>query len=108
MRYGLLSQADLERAVAIVLSERKRLGVVLVRARAAGRDRVEEAVGLHAREILFNALEPAGGVAMSSRRSRTRCSRPTPSARYSTGQLILEATRRVHDPEMVRTVPWAT
>ena len=65
---------------------------------------VEEAIGLHAREVLFNAHRPArphlrlrgaGGLARS---------RPTPSARYSTGQLILEATRRILDPEMVRTV----
>ncbi len=103
VRYGLLSQADLERAVAIVLQERKRLGVVLVELGLLERDRVEEAIGLHAREILFNALGRPGLSCVFEELSDSLVETDAVCP-YSTGQLILEATRRILDPEMVRTV----
>ena len=103
VRYGLLSQADLERAVAIVLKERKRLGVVLVELGLLERDRVEEAIGLHAREILFNALGRPGLSCVFEELSDSLVETDAVCP-YSTGQLILEATRRILDPEMVRTV----
>jgi len=103
VRYGLLSQADLERAVAIVLKERKRLGVVLVDLGLLERDRVEEAIGLHAREILFNALGRPGLSCVFEELSDSLVETDAVCP-YSTGQLILEATRRILDPEMVRTV----
>jgi len=103
VRYGLLSQADLERAVAIVLRERKRLGVVLVELGLLERDRVEEAIGLHAREILFNALGRPGLSCVFEELSDSMVETDAVCP-YSTGQLILEATRRILDPEMVRTV----
>ncbi|HKC12920.1 MAG TPA: protein kinase, partial [Vicinamibacteria bacterium] len=43
VRYGLLSQADLDRAIAIVLRERKRLGAVLSDLGLLERGRLEEA-----------------------------------------------------------------
>jgi hypothetical protein len=103
VRYGLLSQADLERAVAIVLRERKRLGVVLVELGLLERDRVEEAIGLHAREILFNALGRPGLSCVFEELSDSLVETDAVCP-YSTGQLILEATHRILDPEMVRTV----
>jgi tetratricopeptide (TPR) repeat protein len=103
VRYGLLSQADLDRAVAIVLKERKRLGVVLVELGLLERDRVEEAIGLHAREILFNALGRPGLSCVFEELSDSLVETDAVCP-YSTGQLILEATRRILDPEMVRTV----
>jgi serine/threonine protein kinase len=103
VRYGLLSQADLERAVVIVLRERRRLGAVLGELGLLERSRIEEAVGLHAREILFSVLGRSDvsctfeDLAESLIETDLVCP-------LSTGQLILEATRRVLDPDLVRTV----
>ena len=60
VRYGLIGQEDLDRAVAIVLRERRRLGAVLGELGLLERSRIEEAIGLHAREILFNAIGRPG------------------------------------------------
>jgi hypothetical protein len=103
VRYGLLSQADLDRAVAIVLSERRRLGAVLGELGLLERSRIEEAVGLHAREILFNVLGRAD-VSCTFEELADSLMETDLVCPLSTGQLILEATRRILDPELVRTV----
>jgi curved DNA-binding protein CbpA len=101
VRYGLLSQADLERAVAIVLRDRKRLGIVLSELGLLDRSHLEEAVGLHVREILFNVLERSGGVHAFEDVAEGDLEAELGST-LSTGELILEATRRVQDPALVR------
>jgi serine/threonine-protein kinase len=99
VRYGVISQGDLERA----LETEKRLGPVLSGMGLLDREGLEEALGLHVREILFAMLEGADGSPSfeelddSASESEVICS-------LSTGQVILEATRRVLDPEMVRQV----
>jgi serine/threonine protein kinase/tetratricopeptide (TPR) repeat protein len=101
VRYGLLGQADLERAVAVVLRERKRLGAVLSETGLLEVDALQEAVGIHVREILFSALDQADvafnfeDLAESSLETDLVCPQ-------SMGQVILEATRRVFDPALVR------
>ena len=103
VRYGLISQADLDRAVEIVLRERKRLGAVLADLGVLERSRIEEAIGLHAREVLFNALGRPGLTCVFEELADSLVETDAVCP-YSTGQLILEATRRILDPEMVRTV----
>jgi serine/threonine protein kinase len=103
VRYGLLSQADLERAVAIVLRERRRLGAVLGEMGLLERSRIEEAVGLHAREILFSVLGRSD-VSCTFEELAESLIETDLVCPLSTGQLILEATRRVLDPDLVRTV----
>ena len=103
VRYGVISQADLERALVIVRSDRKRLGAVLAELGLLDQDGVAEAIGLHAREILFNAISRPGVSCMFEEAAESALENDG-ACRSSTGQLILEATRRVHDPEMVRTV----
>ncbi len=103
VRFGLISQQDLDRAVPIVLRERRRLGAVLGELGLLEGSRLEEAIGLHSREILFNAIGRPGlscvfeELADSLMETDVVCP-------FSTGQLILEATRRILDPELVRTV----
>jgi serine/threonine protein kinase/tetratricopeptide (TPR) repeat protein len=103
VRYGLITDEDRQRALAVVLRERRRMGGVLAELGVLDRGRVEEAVGLHAREVLFGAIG----------RPRLACSfeeldegliETDLGSSVSTGQLILEATRRILDPELVRTV----
>jgi serine/threonine protein kinase/tetratricopeptide (TPR) repeat protein len=103
VRYGLLSQEDLDRALAVVLRERRRLGAVLVELSLLEKSRIEEAVGLHAREILFNAIGRPG-VTCAFEELADSLLETDIVCPFSTGQLILEATRRILDPELVRTV----
>ena len=103
VRYGLITQADLERAVAIVLRERRRLGAVLGELGLLERSRVAEAVGLHAREILFNAIGRPGVTCVFEELADSLLETDIVCP-ISTGQLILEATRRILDPDLVRTV----
>jgi hypothetical protein len=101
VRYGLLAQADLDRAVAVVLRERKRLGVVLSEMGLIERPRLEEAVGLHAREILFSVLDQPGVSAAFEEMSESMLETDLMCG-MSTGEVILEATRRIQDPDLVR------
>ena len=101
VRYGLLSQADLERAVAVVLRERKKMGQVLGEMGLLDRPRLEDALGLHVREVLFVMLDRPGASFLFEEMSESLIDADL-SCRLSTGELILEATRRVQDPALVR------
>ena len=103
VRYGLLGQADLERALVIVRGQRRRLGAVLCDLGLLDKAGVDEAIGLHAREVLFGAISRPG-LACSFEELSDSQLEAEGGCRYSTGQLILEATHRVLDPEMVRTI----
>ncbi len=100
---GLLSEEDLERVVRVVLGERKRLGAVLVERGLLDRPKLEEAIGLHARALLFGALEAEDASFSFEELSEDQLEAEL-SCPVSTGQVILEATRRLADPELVRSV----
>jgi hypothetical protein len=104
VRHGLLTQADLERAVEEVLAEHRPLGAVLARLSLVEEARLEEAVGWHVREILFAALDRPGGTAVFEEREGDSADRSPaePVSRISTGQILLEAARRLKDPGTVR------
>jgi serine/threonine protein kinase len=99
VRYGVISQGDLERA----LESEKRLGPVLSGMGLLDRGRLEEALGLHVREILFAMLEGEDG-SYAFEEGVEGTPEGEVASTLSTGQAILEATRRVQDPEMVRRV----
>jgi serine/threonine protein kinase/tetratricopeptide (TPR) repeat protein len=99
VRYGVISQGDLERA----LASGKRLGSVLSGTGLVDRGRLEEALGLHVREILFAMLEGEDG-SYAFEELVEETPEGEAASTLSTGQVILEATRRVQDPEMVRRV----
>ena len=103
VRYGLLDQTNLERAVAIVLSERKRLGAVLSDLGLVDRAALEEAVGIHTREILFSALDRPDVTFSFEETSESNLATDLVCPQ-SLGQVILEATRRVLDPDLVKRV----
>jgi serine/threonine protein kinase/curved DNA-binding protein CbpA len=103
VRYGLISQQDLDRALVIVLSQRRRLGAVLVELGLLEKGRIEEAIGLHAREILFNAISRPGLSCVFEELAESLLETDFVCP-LSMGQLILESTRRILDPELVRTV----
>ena len=99
VRYGVISQGDMERA----LESEKRLGPVLSGLRLLDREKLGEGLGLHAREILFAMLEGTDG-SYSFEESAAGEPESEVASTVSTGQVILEATRRVQDPELVRRV----
>jgi serine/threonine protein kinase len=99
VRYGVISQGDLERA----LEAEKRLGPVLSGMGLLDREGLANALGLHVREILFSMLEGAEG-SHSFEELPESASESEVTCPLSTGEVILEATRRVQDPEMVRQV----
>ena len=104
VRYGLLSQPDLERATAIVLSERKRLGMVLHDLGIMDKSRLEEAVSLHVREILFSVAGRADGSTSFEEMSEEGTISANLTSQIPPGQMILEAARRLQSPEMMTHV----
>src|SRR5262249_15133292 len=104
VRYGLLGQVDLERALRIVLAERKRLGTVLDGMGVMVKDELENSVKLHVREVLFNvvgvpevkyALEERGAAWSRGGERKPRAAR---------GEMIREAARRIQEPSIVSAV----
>jgi uncharacterized protein DUF4388/DnaJ-like protein/tetratricopeptide repeat protein len=102
VRQGFLAQADLDRAREATAREPKRLGRALRDLGVWDEARKEEALALHAREVLLKLFswtdgdyvfeelpsDPGGGADDTTRK-------------LSTGQLILDAARRVDDYPVV-------
>jgi serine/threonine protein kinase len=103
VRYGFLSQEDLERVTPIVLKERKRLGGVLSDLKIVDRPRLEEGVALHVRDILFSVMERTGWFGFEEI-SIEGTDKEDQEARISPGQIILEAARRLQAPDIVAKV----
>jgi serine/threonine protein kinase/tetratricopeptide (TPR) repeat protein len=104
VRYGRLRQADLEQAVEIVLRDRRRLGGVLLTMGLLDRPGLDEAVGLHAREILFDAMGRGDGSFHFEESGPEPLGPDDAASNLSTVELILEAARRVQDPAVVGRV----
>jgi tetratricopeptide (TPR) repeat protein len=104
VRYGRLRQVDLDQAVEVVLRDRRRLGGVLLTMGLLDRAGLDEAVGLHAREILFDAVGHAGGSFVFEESGPEPLGPDDAASNLSTVELILEAARRVQDPTVVRRV----
>jgi hypothetical protein len=104
LRHAFVGPADLDRAVDVAVAEERPLGTVLVELGLIDQARLEDAVGLHVREILFAALDrPDGTSAFEELESLPEAVvQGDPASRLSTGQLLLEAARRLPDPEAVR------
>jgi tetratricopeptide (TPR) repeat protein len=102
VRHGLVTQDDLERAVEVVLAERRPLGSVLARLSLVEEARLEEAVGWHVREILFAALDRPACTVVFEDLGGGSADPGEAVSRISTGQVLLEAARRLKDPETVR------
>src|SRR6266581_9333046 len=93
VRQNLLSQADLDRASEIVGRDRKRLGVVLQELGIMDRDRVEEAIALHVREILLKVFGWSEGSYAFEEQDADAPVNEDFTLKVSTGEVILEAVR---------------
>ena len=102
VRYGWLKQDDLERAAEIVLRDRRPLGGILREMGLLPSERLAEAVALHVREILFNVAGRSDGTFAFEEAGADSTMAMGQPERIPPGQMILEATRRIQDPEIVR------
>jgi serine/threonine-protein kinase len=100
VRYGFLTQIDLERATERALQGRRRLGRVLVELGLLDEARVREAVGIHVREIVSEVASRGDGSFVFEELAHEPAEGEAPA--YSIGDLILETARRIQSPEVVR------
>jgi tetratricopeptide (TPR) repeat protein len=99
---GLLGSADLKRATGFVLRDKKRLGMVLQELGILTKDQLDDALALHVREILLKVFSWAeGDYTFEEADPDTHLEQDT-TLKVSTGEMILEAVRRVEDPDVVR------
>ena len=102
VRQGFLSQADLDRASEVVVREHKRLGRVLRDLGVWDAAKAEEALALQAREILLKLFSwKEGSYVFEEQAESGGPEEGDTTPKLSTGQLILDAARRVDDYPVV-------
>ena len=99
---GLLTAADLERATRVVRGSRKRLGQVLVELGVIDRGQLEDALALQVREHLLRVFSWTEGMCAFEDQEVPAPGEFDLTLKLSTGQMILEAVRRVRSREVVR------
>lgn len=101
VRQGLLTDADLRRATGFVLRDKKRLGGVLVELGILDVDKLEDALAVHVREILLKVMTWSEGTWEFEEKEDAGLE-PGLALKLSTGEVILEAVRRIDDPDVIR------
>ncbi|MGE0455408.1 MAG: DUF4388 domain-containing protein [Vicinamibacteria bacterium] len=102
VRLGLLDAKDFEDATAIVLRDKKRLGAALIEIGALDEDRLEDLLALHVREILLKLFTRHEGSYVFQEDESDLPGEDDRQLKLSTGEMILEAVRRVQDEDVVR------
>jgi tetratricopeptide (TPR) repeat protein len=102
VRHGLLPAADLKRAVGFSLRDNKLLGVVLMELGLLDERGLEQALALHVRAVLSRVFSWQEGSYEFVDETDAAEKPGDVTLRMSTGDLILEATRSVQDPDVVR------
>ncbi|HET7293900.1 MAG TPA: DUF4388 domain-containing protein [Vicinamibacteria bacterium] len=101
VRQGLLTEADLRRAAGFVLRDKKRLGAVLLELGVLNADKLDDALALHVREILLRVMTWTEGEYEFEEKEEAGLE-PGFALKLSTGEVILEAVRRIEDPDVIR------
>jgi tetratricopeptide (TPR) repeat protein len=104
VRYGLLTQDDLERARTVVLAERKKLGTVLDAMGLMAKGELESSIKLHVREVLFNVTEMPDVKFSFEELGEDTFLEEELQSRVAPGEMILEAARRIQEPAVVTAV----
>lgn len=102
VRQGLLTLAALDGATEVLVRERKRLGIVLQEQGILDKDRLEDAMALHVRDVLFKIFAWSDASYVFEERDAEAPVDEDITLKVSTGEMILEAARRVQDPDVVR------
>jgi len=101
VRQGLLTEADLKRATGFMLRDKKRLGAVLVELGVLDADRLDDALAVHVRELLLQVLKWSEGEYEFEAKEAAGLE-PGFALKLSTGEVILEAVRRIEDRDVIR------
>jgi hypothetical protein len=102
VREGLISQADLDRANELAARTKKRVGVALRELGILDEERVENALAVHAREVIVRAFAWTDGYCDFEEQEAEPSWFSELALRLSTPDLILEAVRRIDDADVVR------
>lgn len=102
VRRGLISRADLERALGIVSRQGRRLAPVLRDLDLVDTPRLEQALAYHIREMLLTALLWDQASLLFEDQELPDAPAEDLTLRCSTAELILELVRRIPNPETVR------
>ena len=102
VRLGSLNRADADRAGETVLREHKRLGEVLMAMGLFDRGHLEDALALHAHEILLLIFQGSGEGDYEFEAAENEVAQGEFTLKLSTGEIILDAVRRVRDPDVIR------
>jgi hypothetical protein len=102
VRRGMLSTPDFDRVSAIIISQRKRLGVVLRELGLADEEKLQDALGVQIHEILLKVFSDPTGEFAFAEATGDGPAEGDNTPKVSTGELILEAVDRVRDPELIR------
>jgi hypothetical protein len=102
VRLGILSRADLERALAIVSRQGRRLAPVLRELELVDTPGLEKALALHIREMLLTALLWDEAALLFEEQELPDAPAEDLTLRCSTPELIFEVVRRIPTPEAVR------
>ena len=102
VRLGVLAQADLKRAAGFALRDNKRLGVVLMEMGLIDEGGLERALERHVHAVLSRVFSWSDGAYEFEEEPAGDAQPGDVTLRASTGDLILEATRSVQDPDVVR------
>lgn len=102
VRLGQLTQQDLDRATEVVTRDNKRLGAVLQELGIMDLGRVEDALALQVRELLLIVMGWSEGEYAFEEEDPHAAPQGEITLKLSTGEMILEAVRRIEDPDVVR------
>lgn len=102
VRNSIVTPADLERAREVVARDKKRLGVALQDLGILDKDHLEDALALHLREILLKVFSWNDGDYFFEEQDAELPVEEDTTLKLSTAEMILEAVRRVQDPDIIR------
>ena len=99
---GFLKRDDLKRATEVVVRENKRLGHAVRDMGLLDQERVEVALTEHARVVLEKVLSAHDGQYEFEVKPEDASGGDEFSLKLTTGEIVLDAVRRVEDPDVVR------
>src|SRR5262249_41900035 len=102
VREGWITAADLARATEVMSREAKRLGAVLEELGCMDASRLEDALALQVRTVLLKLFEWSEGQYEFVDEPEGPATGAPVTLKISTGELILEAVRKVRDPDVIR------
>jgi hypothetical protein len=102
VRHEILTAADLKRATGFVLRDKKKLGAVLIELGILDQAGLEDAMGLHVREILSKVFDWNDGEYEFQAEPDVAPGPDDVVLKLSTAELILESARSVGDPDVIR------